>query len=281
MSKKHIKFLAYPLSFLTLTVMVISSFSAVLGEVNAESKTSKITSSKYDFNGDKKNDNLAVQFTKDYDYTGYKLTVGSKSITVKNDYFYSAKVEQLDINKKDKFKEVVISVSSDNDYQYMYIYRYDGKNLRQIGKLPGGRVHNSGNVSFVGDGTIKTYDRLDILGTFNYQPRYKIDEKKQSLVMIKEKSYLVLDKQQATVIKPFKAYSSITSKTPTITLQKGDKITRIGTDAKQWIQCKTQKGKVVWIKAAAEDPKSEWLFYCLIDGYGDMNEYLEGFGFYG
>lgn len=280
MKKYFSRFLFTFLGLFLVFLTSVTAIAAVIGELNSGKSTS-ISSSKYDLDGDKKVDKITIKCIKDEDdYSGYTLSVGKKVATEKDIWFYNAKIEIVDLNKKDKYQEVAISMKSDNDYQFMHVYRWDGKNLKLLGELPGGRI-NREDVSFPGNGTVITYERMDILGTFDCQTRYKMDEKKLKFVLVNEKTHLALDKQHATVIKSFKVYSALNGKTPNVTLIKGEKLTRTGTDGKNWVSCLTSKGKTIWIKAAAEDPNGDYPNYSLIDGYGSMYDYLEGFDFYG
>lgn len=277
MKKRFFKFICSGLSFLFLFSLAANASAAVLAE---ESK--KVSSSKYDLDGDGKKDSLSITFQADeYDYYyAYRIKINKTSSKKIQCFAYANKIELIDIDKKDKYKEIVISFMAENDVQYMRLYRWTGKSIVLLGELDGGRINNS-NVKFSGDGNIRTYLRTDILGTFNYYKKYKLQSKSPWIKPIAQSVYQTTDSLTATVIKPFKAYSSPQAKKPDISLKKGAKLTRTGTDANNWVRFKDSNNKTIWIKAASESEDSNYPFYSLIAGYGSMYDYLSGIDFYG
>lgn len=258
-----------------------SASSSLLGMVSDSKRL--LSSRRFDLDGDGKKDSLKIQFNTDEDdmIHSYTLTVGKKSLTESGLADWLAQAEIVDIDKKDNYQEILISLSSDNDFQTMFVYRWDGSAILPLGQLSGGRLNND-LVSIPGDGTVQGYVRMDLLGTFHRTQRYRLKGTPPRFVELEDAVYEVVgDEQQATALRSFRAYKTLGAKRAAVTLRKGETLVRTGTDGKTWLRCQTGSGSVVWIKAAAEEPNSEWPVYDQIAGYGSMHRYLQGFDFTG
>lgn len=258
-----------------------SPTGTLVGETNDSVRL--LSSSRFDLDGDGKKDSLRVQFhaVGDEPIDSYTLTVGKKTLTETGLADWVARVDVVDVNKNDKYKEILISLSSDNDIQTMFAYRWDGSSLLPLGQLSGGRVHGA-SVSIPGDGTVQGYARADILGTFRRAVHYQLKGTPPRFVEVEESVYEVLgDEQEATALRSFRAYKTPSAKRATITVRKGETLVRTGTDGTAWLRCQTGSGRVIWIKAIAAEPDSEWPVYDQIAGYGSMYRYLQGFDFSG
>lgn len=204
----------------------------------------KIKEISYDLNNDNILENIALYYDKTGTGTGtctIKVNNSSKSISLQSNLGQSElKINVIDINKKDKIKEIQLIETTENDYQHIVFFKFDGKSLLKIPAFETANLIR--NVSFDGNGNIKAYFINQSLYTLYIIDNYKYDGK--SIKLIPSKYYKL--NTPTTVIFPIKVQKSQTNKAAPFKLYKGEKVTIVTTDGKGWFKLLNSKKKEGW-----------------------------------
>ena len=180
----------------------------------------------------------------DYDDENYyimtgKITVNGKKACdiVDGESFYSYKhFHYKDANGVDY---IVVTTTSDNDYRINELYKVEGDKVTRVDRIVGGGFTNINERSF------NSVDRLDILGTYSCDRRYKIANDKftpiDEIYNIDEDTRYI-EYRTITAKKDMKARLEESGELKESTLKKGTKFYLIYTDAKSVVGFKTEDG---------------------------------------
>jgi hypothetical protein len=232
--------------FRRIRIVCLASLIFSLGfftNVKASSKYTKIdtlkgyTSTSVDLNGDGVKEKIKLKLNVDADYFGeYSLYINNRVVTN-----YCEAIEGnfriVDINPKDKYKEIAIQEYGPSDDYSMTFYSYDGKKITSVGTLYGY------GTSLNGTGSVFTNSRGAILCTWFYKNYYKLSSK-HVLTRVPQKLYTM--NLKATVKIPISLKTSQTNSKVKVTLKKGEKVTIVSTDGKRWCLVKNSKGVKGW-----------------------------------
>lgn len=201
-----------------------------------------------DLNGDGKADVISSDCLKDkpikdynpnhnYEIDNYTLTVNKASISGGGeniDGYYKI----VDIDNRDRYKEISVSESGPSDDLATAFYCYDGKKLIFIGKLQG-----SNNIKTKGDGIVVARTRSQILQTWFYDDPYRLT-KNHKFKRIPKALYAMNTKVKLKM--NFSLQKSPNDKRKILTLKKGETATILSSDNKQWCLVKSSKGIPGW-----------------------------------
>lgn len=170
---------------------------------------------------------------------GYRLFINNTSVEGKGGN-YSDFFAVVDINKTDKFKEIIISdYGPSDDYLSVYYY-FDGKDIIKMGETEG--LFEYG-IDIDGSGKFSAMARADILQTWFFDRYYKLSEEHKINEIhqdIYSTNYDVFIKQ------PIKLLKKIDDKNDYFILNEGQKARIVGTDNKEWCLIETSTGKRGW-----------------------------------
>lgn len=175
-----------------------------------------------------------------YKPSNSQFIVSSKPVS----FTFDAPVESfaiVDINTKDKLKEIVISdYGPSDDYRSSYYY-FDGSKIVKMGETEG--LFNSG-VKFNGTGKITAETRGSILQTWFFNKSFKLSNQ-HKIVEIPQELYTT--DYDVTFKMQLNLYKNKGDASPSISVTKGEKAKIIATDDKAWCLLKTSKGIKGWI----------------------------------
>jgi len=145
----------------------------------------------------------------------------------------------VDIDKNDKYRELVVSESGPSDDYKNTFYAYNGKGIVKLGKLQGWPEA----VYFDQHGIVKACTRGQTLQTWYYPDPYKLF-KHSRLERIPQDLYPV--NTEISVIKTITLQKSRTDEGEAYTLQVGDKATILSSDDREWCSVKNSEGEIGW-----------------------------------
>lgn len=157
----------------------------------------------------------------------------------------------VDINTNDNYKEIAISeYGPSSDYATTFYY-YDNEMLFPMGKIEGfygpaysyGEDINWNQVKIDGNGKIITQSRGQILQTWFYQDEYKLSNE-HMLVNVPKDLYEM--STEVEVVEEFTLQKSRIDYTDAITLKKGEKVTIVASDNKEWCLVENSQGETGW-----------------------------------
>lgn len=157
----------------------------------------------------------------------------------------------VDINTNDKYKEIAISeYGPSSDYATTFFY-YDNEMLFPMGEIQGfygpaysyGEDINWNQVKVDGNGKIITQSRGRILQTWFYQDEYRLSEEHR-LVNVPKDLYEM--NTEVEVNEEFTLQKSRTDASDAITLKKGEKVTIVASDNKEWCLVENSQGETGW-----------------------------------
>lgn len=194
----------------------------------------------YDLNGDGKKDVIKYERIGD----GFILSVNDKSIS-SNYYNLADSFAIVDIDKKDKYKEIIISDYGPSNDDESAFYYYNGKDIIYMGTT--GALFEGG-LGIDGSGKFSAVSRGQILQTWFFDKFYTLSkEHKITLVpvdMYKTYEYPLFLKHS------LRLNTNQKNKKQYFTIQEGETVKIIGTDDKKWclIQCKNGKKGYIELK---------------------------------
>ncbi|HZW83910.1 MAG TPA: SH3 domain-containing protein, partial [Candidatus Deferrimicrobium sp.] len=195
-----------------------------------------------DINGDDIVEKLFVQKKNDK----VIVAVNSSSLVIDSnnpsDYF-----AVVDINKNDKYKEIVLGdYGPSDDYTSVFCY-YDGKNIINMGKTEGlFNLENTldGTLTIDSAGKILAMTRSRILQTWSYSKEFTLS-KNHYLEAVPRALYPTDD--DVFVIQPFNLYLNKGDRNPILPIREGQTLKIIGTDDQAWCLVQTTTGTKGWI----------------------------------
>lgn len=199
----------------------------------------KIDYTKIDLNGDGITD--TIKFSIDDPYkNNYTLSVNDVILPAMGDNL-DGYCKIVDIDTKDKIKEIIVCESGPSGDYATAFYYYDGKRLIPMGKIQGALSNKALKIN--GSGIIKTTTRGKILQTWFYPDTYIIGAK-HLLKHIDQDTY-----QMNTKVKVKKALAlqkSRNNKQTTFILKPGEEATILSSDNKEWCLVRNSKGEQGW-----------------------------------
>lgn len=247
-------------------VLLLTAFFSLIciSEVYAASKYTKIDtikayndSASVDLNGDKIEDDITFELSTE-EYGAFTLSINGISVKGEGEEL-EGNFRIIDINPKDKYKEVAVQEFGPSDDYAIAFYSYNGKSIISMGKLYGyGTSINKA-------GSIFTNARGSILCTWFYEDYYKLS-KKHSLQQIPRKSYMM--NLEVTVNKPISLKISPSNSKIKVKLKKGEKVTIVSSDNKKWCLVKNAKGVKGWfaVKNNSQIVGTNYYAYEVFDG---------------
>jgi hypothetical protein len=169
-----------------------------------------------------------------------QLLINSKAIT----FNFDAPAKSFaiaDIDTKDKFKEVLLSdYGPSSDYRTEYYY-WDGTNIIKMGETED--MFESG-LGINGSGRIIAETRGKILQTWFFNKTFKLSSQHKVTEVLQD---LYTTNSDVSLKMQLKLYKNKGDASPSIVVNKGEKIKIIGTDDKAWCLLKTANGTQGWI----------------------------------
>ena len=167
-----------------------------------------------------------------------------------------------DLDKGDKFLEIAVQDWGPSDDLTTSFFRYDGKTLEGLGSVEGFLCFQSGagDVSLLGDGTVRSYMRLDVLQTWWASVLYAVDADGKFAPVPQDFYASTRDDQQTELLCDLYGYDA-----PDGTrrlLPEGTKARIVGTDNESWVKITLSDGGDRWLKLTGygytlEGPKGD------------------------
>lgn len=139
-----------------------------------------------------------------------------------------------DINRGDRYKEIVVHAFVPSDYFASMVYWYDGHKLHRVGALSGEWA------TFQGNGVVYESHWNDF---WRFNLKY-ILRSNHTLVLAPQKFYPV--RVAGVVVKPLSLHSQRTRKSVFMSLPVGRKIEIVKSDLKGWYLIQSQGGSRGW-----------------------------------
>jgi hypothetical protein len=188
----------------------------------------------FDLNGDGVKENIT------YKLRSGELVINNKAVKVNlEDLVESFAI--VDLDSKDKLKEVLISDYGPSDDYSTYYYYFDGANIVKMGETEG--LFDTG-ISFDGSGKINAETRGRILQTWFFNKSFQLSKQHKIEEIFQE---LYVTDFDASLKIPLKLYKNRGDSVPSLLINKGQKVKIIGTDDKEWCLIKTSTGTKGWI----------------------------------
>ena len=196
-----------------------------------------------DLNGDGIKEKVEYRLENKTTYGEYKkcrLIVNDKILQLEGNL--APKFAIVDIDEKDKYKEILISdfgPSSDNTSKF-YFY----KNNKLIFMGTTGGIYEEG-LDIDGTGTFLASTRGDILQTWWFDKKYQLDRNHK---IIPVPTNIYLNYHLVYLKKDLKLFIKNTVKSDTFTVKAGETLIITGNDNKTWCRVKTKEGKEGWFR---------------------------------
>ena len=215
-----------------LFLFTIVSITANTQKVNAATK--KIQEIVIDLNSDKKHDKVVLNINMD-GTLNLKINQSSYKIRpeMEDPYVF---ITIVDIDKKDKFKEIEFSEELDDGYSSKLIFTYDGKTIKKV-------FEHEGHIAYNGSGTITLEQVEQLLFTWNSYEKYKYNGKQFMHIITK---YHPLS-EEAVIKLPIVLQKTPTDKKQSFLAKRGDKVTIVLADKKGWFKLVNSKGQSGWL----------------------------------
>ena len=198
-----------------------------------------------DFNGDGKKD----------EFEGKILGRVEFEIRI-NDFFIKGEGEEIesiriiDIDKGDRFKEIVVFEAGPSDDPELTYYYYNGKEVILMGKIP---IHYE---KHDGQGNISGKIRAHILHTWYKKVNFKIN-KNRKIFQVK-KDFYDMGQYVVELKKEIKLLKKIKGNEVAYILIPPQKIRLLKTDDKEWIYVENDKKQQGWLHWSGEYPYYEY-----------------------
>jgi hypothetical protein len=147
----------------------------------------------------------------------------------------------VDLDQKDKFKEILISDYGPSDDYSTWYYYFDGTNIVKMGETEG--LFDSG-INFDGSGRITASTRGHILQTWFFDKNFQLSKEHKLAEVFQE---LYPTDYDVSLKIPLKLYKNRTDSVPSLLVSKSQVVKIIGTDDKEWCLIKTANGTKGWI----------------------------------
>lgn len=217
---------------------------------------------KVDLNGDGKEDEVYFEPSEDA-ATILHLSVNGKDYTesVYARGFYSDSLESAyycitDIDSSDNMLEIAIMDYGPSDDCITDFFRYDGTDLKYVGRVSGLIVSSYSDESdlvFNGDGTISSYIRLSVLQTWYSNVNWSLS-KSGGFEPVAQDLYYPNSSSgcDVTLLVYISVYASNDTSAEKTLLPAGTALTITATDNKSWVLAETPDGKQRWIHLDSE-----------------------------
>ena len=205
-----------------------------------------------DLNGDGKAESIILMVKKNPnigEVNAVELHVEDKMLAYEGEMI-DPMFKVVDILNTDKYLEIAISEEGPSSDFATVFYRYDGMNLKELGKISGflGKYPGSdslGSIILDHSGIVRTKTRGEILQTWFYNDSYLLNENDE-LVKVKQDSYEM--NTEVEVIKEITLKKSKGSDDGGITLKVGEKVMIDQTDNISWCRVTNSEGETGWFE---------------------------------
>ncbi|QQR44602.1 hypothetical protein JKA73_00130 [Myxococcus xanthus] len=192
------------------SVLAVMTCSLLTAPLAIADDTAPVKSASVDLNGDGTPEAVSIQF--DEPKNEFILKAGSATIRGPGDDNEPAGVFIVDLDSRDKRKELVVRTGQTDYDQRSYIYGFDGKALKLLGTVPA-LTEAKGNGIILSDSW---------QGFWNRRDKYAVDAKTGKVSEVPQDLYAV--GVEATVKQSFPLARSRTDKSAVATLAQGSKI---------------------------------------------------------
>lgn len=191
-----------------------------------------------DLNGDGKNDEIVYKILNE---RGYTLSINGISVedgkfTNLADFF-----AVVDIDKSDKYKEILISDYGPSNDDVSTYYYFDGNKLIKMGETGGVIEYNE--IKIDGSGNFSALTRGQILQTWYFDKHYKLTSDHKVIeipTVIYKTDFDVFVKRQ------IKLYTEKSDTSKYFYLHEGQVVKIVGNDNKEWCLIETSTGRKGW-----------------------------------
>lgn len=205
-----------------------------------------------DLDGDGEDDRIILKTRENPngdEVSSYILLVDDQEISYEGDMI-DPLFHVTDIDPQDGFREIAVSEEGPSNDNLTVFYRYKDSRLSVLGEIQGflGVFPGSdykGEVNIIGDGTVETRTRGQMLQTWFYDDAYRLTENDELEKIPKE---LYPFETEVTLIKELKTQRSREDSSPGYTFQPGEKATLMETDEKEWVSIRNQTGEISWFR---------------------------------
>ena len=193
-------------------MLVVSAFANFTPKAKAVGqKRPTLLKATVDLNGDGTKEQVNLSLGKDK--SNFVLTVGKCKVKSRMPYDIDG-FQLVDIDVKDKSKEIAVYTSGPSDDFEYWIYSYDGKSVKLMGKLKRWP-------DFAGHGLVSVRDHVDF---WQKTDTYKLDNQKRALVRVPKELYTVNVPTVSTGTVSLNQSKDLRGKTVSC-FKKGDKVT--------------------------------------------------------
>lgn len=201
-----------------------------------------------DINGDGKDEVIYYTVSQVEDELFERCTLRVNDVVIESEMGdLSEKFAIVDIDPTDSYKEIMLA--SDLLYKYypasFYIFK-DNK-LAEIGETQG--TFTKG-IKLHGDGTFTSSILIDCLHTWRTPQKYYLDENHQ-IQEVKQELYE--DNTHVFLTQSFEFYKEPNINSVKFMVDKGEVVTIVAGDLKEWFIIKTNKGETGWFRATDLD----------------------------
>lgn len=222
--------------------------------VNQEGK-----SYQYDLNGDGKEEKILFErvSSEEDEYMTYpQLTINGKVYDAEalgkiGIYMCADSMGEwylVDLDSTDSYKELAIYDNGPSDDPITFFLRFDGKKLIHCGCVPDNPSNSSFKVN--GDKTVNSCLRLGILQTWYTETVFRLNASNQLEEVPRELYHPYVNatwRGGETYLKVnCKFFETMDASSDTVEFSQGEEVYFTATDDKNWVQVRTQDGKVGW-----------------------------------
>ena len=221
-------------------------YSKIPVSIKAVSKEDIYDASKkilIDLNGDGVKEKIEYKLLSTTEYGENEkgtLTVNDSILTLEGNL--ASKFAIVDINKKDKYKEIIVSDYGPSSDHTSTFYIYQNKKLTSIG-ITGGLFDDG--ITIEKSGTFLASTRGNILQTWWFDKRFQLD-KNHKIIPVPTEVYT--NNHPIYVKKDFKLYTKKDVKSNKFQVKAGAFLIITGNDNKGWCRVKTEDHKEGWFR---------------------------------
>lgn len=155
----------------------------------------------------------------------------------------------VDIDKNDKYKEIVLTAGGMNGYYISYLLHYDKGELEYVGSLH--CSPNSGDMILDGAGTVKAHEPANLLESFRVEKSYQVENGKLCaqggmypyIIPVDMEEYV-----QHNILQNVTVYTEPDKNSQTVELTAKDgPVSFTVTDAEHFVELKTKEGKCYYL----------------------------------
>lgn len=190
----------------------------------------------YDLDNNGKKESVIYKPSKE----GFSLQINNEVVTNKFYTNLQDKFAIVDIDKSDKYKEIVIFDEGPSaDYTSIFYQFYNNK-IIELGTVGG--IYNIG-LHIYGNGTLEGLTRAKILQTWYFNEKYILKNHKLEIIPqdVYKTNYYVFVKRD------IKLHTTKSEKISCFTLYKGQIVNIVGCDNNRWCLMETSTGKKGWL----------------------------------